>query len=294
MSRVSFLLGETGLTIRQSGWISVVAILLTALSFTTVGLFLWLARMLGSAEAHWRGEMRIVAYLNDEANAESLLQTVRGWPEVREARLVTKAEALERLRGYLADRRELLGSLPSNPLPASLELGLAADAVTPEETQALAGRVGRLRGVDEVQYTAEWVERLDRWRRVLSAVGLGVGGFLALAAVLTVTTSATLATHARRREMEVMRLVGSGEGLIRGPFLLQGMIQGIVGALVALGCLVVAEIVLAPRLAPLLALTLGLEPVTFLSPRDGAVLLAGGAVLGGLGSLLAVGRGMRP
>lgn len=116
---------------------------------------------------------------------------------------------------------------------------------------------------------------------------------MALAAVLTVTTAATLATHARRREIEVMRLVGAGEGLIRGPLLLQGMIQGIVGALVALGCLAVAAVVLAPRMAPLLALTLGLEPVAFLTPREGAALLAAGAVLGGLGSLLAAGRGLR-
>lgn len=294
MSRVSFVFGETGLILRQGRWIALAAVLLTALSFMTLGLFLWLARTLADAEARWRGEIKIVAYLKDEANPASLLETVRGWPEVREVRLITKTEALERLQRYLADRRELLGSLPSNPLPASLELSLAAPAATPEDTRSLAGRVGRLRGVDEVQYTAEWVERLDRWRRVLGAVGLGIGGFLALAAVLTVTTSATLATSARRREMEMMTLVGAAEWMVRGPFLLQGMIQGLLGGLVALACLASASVLLAPRLAPFLALTLGLESVRFLSPRDSAALLVGGALLGGLGGLLAVRRGATP
>jgi cell division transport system permease protein len=294
MSRVAFLLGETGMTLRRSGWIGVVAILLTALSFITVGLFIWFARTLRSAEAHWRGQTRIVAYLEEGADAAALVAAVRGWPEVREARFVAKAEALDRLKGFLADRRELLGSMPSNPLPDSVELTVAAHAATREETQELAARLGRLRGVAEVQYTAEWIERLDRWGRALRGAGLGIGGFLALAAVLTVTTSATLASHARRRDLEVMRLVGAGEGMIRGPFLLQGAIQGILGALVALGVLVLASVMLAPRLLPLLSLTLGLESVTFLSLRDGAVLIAAGALLGGLGSFLAVGRGMRP
>ncbi len=293
MSRISFLLGETGVTLRQSGWVGLVAIMLTALSFMTVGLFFGLARTVADAEARWRGQVRIVAYLKEGASAASLIETVRGWPEVREARLVTKTEALERLQSYLADRKELLGSLPSNPLPASLELSLAARAATPEETTTLAGRVGRLNGVDEVQYTAEWVERLDRWRRVLHAGGLGIGGFLALAAVFTVTMSATLAAHARRREIEVMRLVGAGEGMIRGPFLLQGMIQGVVGAVIALGCLLFASAFLVPRFVPFLALALGLESVNLFSLQDGAVLLASGAALGGLGSFLAVRREAR-
>ena len=294
MSRLFFLLKETGVTLRQSGWMGLVAVLLTALSFITVGLFFWIARTLADAEGRWRAQVRIVAYLKDGAAPEPLLESVRGWPEVRAVDLISKTEALKRLQGYLADRRELLGALPFNPLPASLEVSLVAQAVTPEETRALAGRLGGLAGVDEVQYTAEWVERLDRWRRVLRAVGLGVGGFLALAAILTVTTSATLAAHVRRREMEVMRLVGATEGLIRGPFLLQGTIQGIVGALIAFGSLALGWGLLAPRLVALVSMALGLESVTFFSLRDGALLVAGGALLGGLGSFLAVSREARP
>jgi cell division transport system permease protein len=141
-----------------------------------------------------------------------------------------------------------------------------------------------------VQGGAEWVEGLARWQRLFQVVGLAVGAVLALAAILTVTTATTLVLHVRRAETEIMRLVGASEAVVRLPQLLQGMVQGLLGAVVALALLEVAFAVGAPRLEPLLQLTLGLARAVFLSLPQILFLIAGGAVLGGLGGLLARGR----
>jgi len=180
--------------------------------------------------------------------------------------------------------------LPRNPLPASLEVTPAEGYTTPEETRALAARLAAFPEAEEVQGGAEWVEGLARWQHLFQVVGLAVGAVLALAAILTVTTATTLVLHARRAETEIMRLVGASEAVIRLPQLLQGMVQGLLGAVVALALLEAAFAVGAPRLEPLLQLTLGLARAVFLSLPQILLLIAGGAFLGALGGLLARGR----
>src|SRR6266542_3985367 len=115
-------------------------------------------------------------------------------------------------------------------------------------------------------------------------------GFLGLTAILTVTTATTLVLHLRRDEMEIMRLVGATEAVIRLPRVLQGMAQGLVAAIIALAVLEAAYAVAAPRLEPLLPLTLGLQRAIFLSPPKMLLLIVGGATLGAMGGLLARGR----
>jgi len=112
---------------------------------------------------------------------------------------------------------------------------------------------------------------------------------LALAAILTVTTATTLVVHARRRETEIMRLVGAPELTIRLPLLLQGMLQGLAGAVLALAALSAMYSVVAPRIEPLVSLTLGLPRLAFLTPLNLLALTLAGALLGALGGWLARG-----
>jgi cell division transport system permease protein len=110
---------------------------------------------------------------------------------------------------------------------------------------------------------------------------------LGIAAILTVTTATTLVLHARRHETEIMRLVGASEVTIRLPLLLQGMVQGLAGAVLALGALVLTYSLVAPRLEPLVNLTLGLSQLVFFTPLGVMALLGAGTLLGGLGGWLA-------
>jgi cell division transport system permease protein len=288
-----FLAGEAARDLRRAGRVGLSAILLITLSLAALGCFWLLSLNLGQAVAQWRERVRIIAYLRDEprpAAADDLVARIWGLEGVQRVRFVSRAEALSSLKHSLGAQASVVDHLPRNPLPASIEVTPAPEAATPEGTRGLVQRLSALPEVEEVQGGAEWVESLAQWQRLFELTGLGVGAVLALAAILTVTTATTLVLHARRDEMEIMRLVGATETVIRLPLLLQGMAQGLLGAAVALGALVAAHALVAPRIEPLLTLTLGLSRAVFLSAPQMLLVLAGGAMLGALGGLLAKGR----
>lgn len=289
---VRFLISEALRDLRRGGRTAVSAIVLIALSLSALGAFGLLSSNLDRAVARWRDRVRLIVYLKREpSNPADLVQRVQAVPGVAEARYVDKAEALGTLRRALGKEASVVDQLPSNPLPASIEVTPASDAATREGARALVDRLAVLPDVEEVAGGVDWVDRLMPWQRLLRGIGIAVGALLAVAAILTVTTATTLVLHVRRDETEVMRLVGAPEYVIRLPLLLQGGLQGLAGAIAAVGGLVVAHWFLAPRLEPLVALTLGLPSVAFLPPVALAALVIGGTMLGGLGGLLARRRG---
>ena len=290
---LSFIVSEAFVDLRRAGRVGVSAILLITLSLTALGGFWLMSLNLGRAVGQWRDRVRVVVFLREEPSPAGLAEITRrveALDGVQRVRYIGKAEALRSLRQSLGAQGSVVDHLPRNPLPASLEVTPAEDSTTPEATRALTGRLAAFPEAEEVQGGAEWVEGLARWQHLFQVVGLAVGAVLALAAILTVTTATTLVLHARRAETEIMRLVGASEAVIRLPQLLQGMVQGLLGAVVALALLEAAFAVSAPRLEPLLQLTLGLARAVFLSLPQILLLIAGGAFLGALGGLLARGR----
>jgi cell division transport system permease protein len=289
---LGFVLSETLRDVRRAGRVGVSAVVMIGFSLVALGGFWVLSSNLGRAVAEWRDRVRIVVYLKREpppAEVPALLDKVREVGDVASAVYVGKAEALRSLAGALGKDAPVLEHLPANPLPASITITPTAEAATPEATRALLARLGTLPEVDEVVGGLEWIERLAHWRRLLQMIGLGVGAVLGVAAILSVTTATTLALHARRQETEIMRLCGAAEILIRLPLLLQGMFQGLAGALLALALLAAAYHLSAPHLDPILTLTVGLPHLSFLPLSNLGLLVLAGTLLGGVGGYL--GRG---
>jgi cell division transport system permease protein len=288
-----FVVAETLRDLRRVGRVGVSAVLLIALSLAALGGFWLFSLNLGRAIDQWRDRVRVVVYLKEEPSAsklDDLLHQIESVGGVQRVRYVSKGEALDSLKHALGAQADVTDQLPRNPLPASVEVTPDANTATPEGTRALVRRLAELPDADEVQGGAQWVEGLAQFRRLFQLVGLGVGAVLALAAILTVTTATTLVLHLRRDEMEIMRLVGATESVIRLPRVLQGTAQGLLAAALALAVLEAVYAVAAPRLEPLLPLTLGLERTIFLSPPQMMLLMIGGALLGAMGGLLARGR----
>jgi cell division transport system permease protein len=288
---LGFLLGEALRDLRRAGRVGVSAILLIALSLLVLGGFGLLSRNLGRAIAQWRERVRVVAYLKEEpagpTAVEALLKTVEGVGGVQAVRYVSRQQALDSLRETLGAQAEVADHLPKNPLPASVEVTPDAGAATPDGARELALRLGELPEVEEVQGGAQWVEGLGRVQRLFSWIGLAVGAVLALAATLTVTTATTLVLHLRRDEMEIMRLCGATEAVIRLPRIFHGMCQGLLAAVIALGALEAIYAIVVPRLEPLLPVTLGISRAVFLSIPEMLGVMAAGAALGALGGVLA-------
>jgi cell division transport system permease protein len=291
---LGFVVSEALRDVRRTGRVGVSAVVLIGVSLVALGGFWMLSSNLGRAVARWSEGVRIVVYLRREPLATEvpgLLRRVQDVGDVASAVYVGKADALRSLRGALGKDASVLDHLPGNPLPASIQITPTSAATTSDGARALLDRLGALPETEEVVGGMEWVDRLAHWQRLLQIVGLGVGTVLAVAAVLTVTTATTLALHGRRQETEIMRLVGAAESLVRLPLVLQGMFQGLIGALLALATLKVAHRLVSPYVDPVLDVTVGLSALEFLPPLSLALLSMTGAVLGAMGGWLARGPG---
>jgi cell division transport system permease protein len=285
---LSFILSEALRDLRRAGRVAVNAVVLIGFSLVALGGFWVLSSNLGRAVAEWRSRVRVIVYLKQEpVEVPALLHRVQEVGGIVSAVYVGKADALQSLRSALGKDATVLEHLPSNPLPASIEITPTFAAATPEGTRALIARLSTLPEVEEVVGGVEWVDRLAQWQRLLEMIGLGVGSLLGVAAMMTVTTATTLVLHGRRHETEIMRLVGAAEIVIRLPLLLQGMLQGLLGALLALLALKAAHRLVSPHLDPLLNVTIGLPALGFLPPSSLAILLVAGTLLGGVGGWLA-------
>ena len=290
---LGFLIGEALRDLRRAGRVAVSAILLITLSLAALGGFWLVSSNIGQATDHWRNRVRIIVFLKRETGsgeAQALVDRVTAIPGVASVRYVGKTEALGTLKKVLGKDASVADQLPVNPLPASLEVTPTAEGATPDGARGLIARLAALPEADEVGGGSEWVERLAQGRRLLNLIGFGIGAVLGLAAILTVTTATTLVLHARRQEMEIMRLVGAPELVVRMPLLLQGMMQGLLGAMIAIWALIACFTLAGPRLEPLVHQALGVEHLTFLRPYNVVMLMLTGTVLGGLGGWLARGR----
>ena len=288
-----FLLGEALRDLRRAGRVAVSAILLISLSLAALGAFWLLSSNLGQAVDQFRERVKIIVYLKREPPANesnALVERVRRMPGVAAARYVGKIEALGTLKQVLGKDAAVADSLPQNPLPASLEITPTAEGATLDGARSLVTRLAALPETDEVGGGLDWMDRFAQGQRLLWLFGLAVGAVLAGAAILTVATATALVLHARRDEMEIMRLVGAPEHVVQLPLLMQGMMQGLIGAVLAIWVLIGCYAILGPRVEPLVTETLGITRLTFLRPLNVVSLMVAGTLLGGLGGWMARGR----
>jgi cell division transport system permease protein len=272
---------------RRSGLLSTSTI---GLALFVLGVFLLATTNLQRLGDEWGRSAEMSVYLTDDATVaqrtaiEGLL--VPG-PIIAGAEYVSKAEALERFKQTFVDLSSTVGSLDSNPLPASYEIRLQPQTGSSAGVDQLAERLRSVAGVADVRYDRRWLERLASTIGIVRIVGLALAGILSVAAALTVATVVRLALHARRDEIEIMQLVGAPQAYIRGPFVVEGILQGGIGAIVALVLLSVTYLLLrGPYLLPL-AEAINFSSVGFLSAGLCFLLLIGGMVVGCLGGFVA-------
>jgi cell division transport system permease protein len=301
---MSGLLGQLRYFVR-SAWLglrggplpAVVAVATIAVSLFLVGVFaLVLTNMSGILDRFGR-EVRLTAYVADGLDAPAqrvLLERVRRTAGVAGAEWVSREAALERFRERLGDEATLLEGLEENPLPASVEVDLAPSERSAEGLDRVAKALDALPGIDEVARGHAWVEGYARAVALLRAAAVGLGGVLALAAFVIVTNTIRLAVYARRDEIDILMLVGATRTFVSVPFLIEGVVQGALGGLVALGLLYGAFAALAGgSAAAALTFVLGHADPVFLSPAASAGLVAAGAGLGFIGSAAALLQGLR-
>ena len=290
-----FVIEAAGSLWRRPG-AAILAVLTIAAGLFVLGFFLIVNTNVQRVAARWGDAAELSVFLKDDAtdrNLKMIDDLIAGSGLAAERQYVSKADAMTRFRQEFPDLALATARLERNPFPASFEVRLRPDARAAETAvDSLAATLGGLPGVADVRYDRRWLSRLSAAMRVVGGVGAVIAALLALASALTVANVVRLAAYARRDEIEIMQLVGAPLTYVRGPFLVEGVVQGGVGALLAIVFLALAFTAIRARYGLLATEALGLSSITFLPAELSVLLVIGGMLLGCLGGFI-VARNVR-
>ena len=282
-------LREALLSFRRTPLLSALSVTTIAFSLFVVGLFGLVAVNLKHALSTVEERVEIVAYTLRGTPTETIAQAssdIAAFPEVSAVNYVSEDEALKRARTELVEFRDAYRDLSTNPLPASLEIRLKPGSRDAESVATVAERLKGFPFIDDVRYGRDWIAKLDHLRNLLGLVGLMVGAAFAVVAVVIIGTTIRMAVLQRAREISIMRLVGATDWFVRGPFLLEGAVKGLLGGLLAIA-MCAGTFSLVTSSSGLLAGLVFFEPVDLIAGVCFGVAMGLGA------SVVSVGRHLR-
>jgi cell division transport system permease protein len=166
-----------------------------------------------------------------DAQKKAAVDQVAKLPGVKSAVFVSKEQALADMKKEFGEHSDILNDLDTNPLRDAIQ-------ITPVDTnniKTVAAAVAKVQGVSDVKYGQEYVDKLLAFTNAVRVAGAGLVLMLIVATVLTLSNTIRLAVYARRREVDIMKLVGATDWYIRRPFMMEGVFLGVFGALIAMG-----------------------------------------------------------
>ena len=267
---------------------SLAAILTVLLTALVLGVFIPIVQATTGAANEVRSRVLVDVYVSDKASTSEVTElrsALVATPNVKAVEFISKGEAIARERARNRDAFELLGS---NPLPDSFRITPADPGTVTAIVDRLAPRSAQgprkpaLAAIDEVRNREEETEKILSATGVVKGMTAGLAALLVLASIALVSNTIRLSVFARRREVEVMRLVGATNWFIRWPFVIEGMIVGLVGGILAVLVLTIAKNTLIDPLSERFALLAAPETIDF--PLLVAILLAACVGVSALGS----------
>jgi cell division transport system permease protein len=241
---------------------------------------------LDSTLKYVESEVQVVAYLKDSATQQDIDQMtadLRKMDVVKSVDYVSKEQALENFKARQPEVADLINSLPSNPLPASLEIGLR----DPGGYETVASYLRVQSSVESVQDIKQTVDQLISVMNSLRTGGVVILVLVTLVVLFVIVNTIRLAVVARAQEIEIMRLVGASDAFIRWPFIFEGALVGLFGALITIGLLLLVQDPLA-RLVTQLFNVLPVQASAMVGQNVAAVVLLAGVGIGMIGSYVSV------
>lgn len=301
-SNIGYSFREVGQHFRRN-WTTVLGAVVTIfLSLFIIGVFVLGSALINNMIGTVENEVTIQAYLSDDAADDQIsayADKVRGWDNVESVEIRSKEEALEQFQTQMSNRNasDAITALDGeNPLPASLVIKLD----DPQQVEATATKIvddsqfaqicdSKDNPSSDVNYGRETVEKLFSVASYIRIGAVVLVALLTFVAFVFINNTIRLAISARRREIGIMRLVGASNGFIRGPFILEGTLEAILGALLAIGVLVAGVNAVLPKLANSMQFLSFAIPTQTMVATAGA-LLALGVLIGLFGSAIAMRR----
>ena len=291
--RFGYFFARAVANLRQNVFVSVVTVGTITLALLIASLFLLVYVNLEGVAEGWSDKVQITAYFDREPTplaVAALKGRVKAIPGTSKLVFVTKQEAEARLRDRLKGQESLLEGISSEVLPASLEIALDRGHREPAAVSGYVAALKQISGITEVQYGEEWVQRFNTFMNFFRLVGALLGGFLAIAVLFIVSNTIKLTIYARKDELELLGLVGATRFFIKAPFLIEGVLQGALGALLSLVALSGCYYAFLHNAGNFLGVNPAGAGLSFLPAGHLAAVLCGGILLGFIGSLTSLRR----
>ncbi len=234
--RIQYVLNEAFNNIRRNPLVVVGAILAVFITLFLVFATLIAGEIARVNTLRWTDDVRVIAFLDDDADVDTLRADIESWVEVEEVFYVSKPEAYEEALELLADQQTVLETLQDAPeiIPASLRI----KPVEIGEYDVIENRLQNMIGVFSVESADAAIDAMNSIRGTLQTFSLALAIALGVAAVALIANTINMAIYARREDLEIMRLVGAGNWFVRTPFIREGVIEGLLGGAVAVAGIV--------------------------------------------------------
>jgi cell division transport system permease protein len=268
---------------RRAPLLSVLGVVTIAFSLFAFGLFGLVAINIRKALEQVEERVEVRAFVSDSTDIESVaaaMKDIGEFPEVLRVDYVSKEKALERARKEMGEFADVF---EAGVLPASIEVHLRSGMRDPTTVKSVADRIRTYHFIDDVRYGEEWVEKLYRLRNIATVAGIALGVAFAAVAIIIIGATIRMTVLARAKEISIMRLVGATDMFIRLPFLIDGLVKGVFGGLLALLFVWIANRVVNEYFIQTI----------FFDREMIFVGVLGGAFMGIMGSLVSVGRHLR-
>lgn len=284
-----YFIAEVLRSLKRNSWMSFASIGTVAVSLFVLGVFLILVLNMNRMASALESQVQISVYLEDnlkKADIESLEKDINNMQGIETVKFVSRDEAKERLAERLGDQKYLLDALgDKNPLPNAFEITVAR----PDMVETAANALDNMAGVESAKYGQDVVEHLFDITRLMRIFGLLLMVLLAGATLFIISNTIRLTVFARRKEIAIMKYVGATDWFIRWPFLLEGVVLGFIGGLIAAVALRSFYAAMAAKIYNTLAFFPLMPQYPFMNYVTIAIILAG-MVIGATGSTISLKR----
>lgn len=288
MGKVGYVCRDGIRLITKNAWASMLTVFTAVAVFFVIGAGLLFVLNMKNVVASMEDQLTIQAYLLPEADARAIAAEVSKIKNVRSVNVVTKQMALDRLRARMGAQLDSLNLLGDNPLPDSVEIMMDDAYAVP----SIVKKLQAISGIEEVIYAGKVAEKLTRISNFVSELSLVLLIIAVLASGIVLFNTVKLSVFAREEEIKVMLLVGASPTYIALPYVIQGLLLGMLGALMSFGLLTVAYLGALGRLREMMPF-LPFVDVSVLAGKLGFLLLACGITVSLIASFLAVSKFIR-
>ncbi|MEI8336613.1 MAG: permease-like cell division protein FtsX [Actinomycetes bacterium] len=289
ITRLSYFARETLVSLKRNLLMTIAGVITVTVSLCVLGGAWMLNTLVNHGTERWKNGVELEVFMNVDATDAQIAAVQRQLvndPEVRDFKYLTKDDALTEFRRLFKDQPDLVNSVDAAALPSSFRVA----PVKAELTKTVADRFQSQPGVDEVKTAEKQVRQLLSATAWIRTAFIVIFALLLFASLFLIVNTIRLATFARRREIEVMKLVGASNWFVRIPFMLEGLVQGVVGALIAFMAMLGLQNVLTNAISRNSDFSRGFYVTSGDAITIGLMLVAIGAGIGVLGAIIGLRR----